>query len=409
MIKEYIKINIASPSKILSWTERLLPNNKLVGEITKAETINYETFKPVNDGLFCEKIFGPIKDWECNCKRYKKIQIKNNDKIIICPKCYVEITETKIRNYRMGIKLSTPVTHIWYLKSIPNYITKILINKSSEETNKISSFKSYIMIKENNENKRWITGGEALNILLKEIKLEQRCDRLKLINHFLQTKSNPHWMIIYNLPVLPPNLRPIVKLQDKTLITTDLNFLYAKIININSKINKLRKMLVPEPFLINEKFTLQIQGKRGRFRENLLGKTVDYSGRSVIIVEPNLKLNECGIPEEMHAILLNRAPTLHRVIGIQAFQPKLISCKSIKLHPLVCSAFNADFDGDQMGVHIPLSLKTQAEARLIMISANNCTSPATGLPNILPSQDMILGCYYLTVENTRLYYLLQQI
>nr|AEW13012.1 RNA polymerase beta' subunit [Strombomonas acuminata] len=357
MIKEYIKINLASPTKILSWTERLLPNNKLIGEVSKSETINYETFKPVNDGLFCEKIFGPIKDWECNCKRYKKIQMKtkNKDKVIICPKCYVEITETKIRNYRMGIKLSAPVTHIWYIKSVPNYI------------------------------------------------------RLKLINHFIQTKSNPHWMIIYNLPVLPPNLRPVVKLQDKTLITTDLNFLYAKIVNINNKINKLRKMLVPEPFLINEKYTLQIQGKRGRFRENLLGKTVDYSGRSVIIVEPNLKLNECGIPEEMHAILLNRAPTLHRVIGIQAFQPKIISCKSIKLHPLVCSAFNADFDGDQMGVHIPLSLKTQAEARLIMISANNCTSPATGQPNILPSQDMILGCYYLTVENTRLYYLLQRV
>nr|YP_009144883.1 RNA polymerase beta' subunit [Euglenaria anabaena]AKJ83330.1 RNA polymerase beta' subunit [Euglenaria anabaena] len=510
MIREYVTIKIASPKKILSWTERMLPNGKFVGKITKSETVDNETFKPIFAGLFCEQIFGPTISWECFCKKYKKIQLKtkNKSKIIICPKCNVEITDKKIRNYRMGnINLAAPVTHIWYLRNNPSYIS-ILINKSIKQTNNINSGKSYILIK-NKKKEIWLTGGEAIKTLLEKINLEQRFEktlnflikvntekdsiekkrkgyknRLKLINHFIQTKTNPSWMTLKYLPVLPPNLRPILKLQDKTIITTDLNFLYAKIIEINNKIIKLRKMSVTENFLNNEKKLLQdtvdklinnekntknlilqskkplkslskiIQGKKGRFRENLLGKTVDYSGRSVIIVEPKLKLNECGIPLKMVVelfqpflikkllklkkittikegkeiikkdtllvqkilekitpnlrILLNRAPTLHRV-GIQAFQPKIIDGKAIQLHPLVCSAFNADFDGDQMGVHIPLSLKTQAEARTLMISPNNCTSPATGQANIVPSQDMVLGYYFLTIENTSLFYILKKI
>nr|YP_009145447.1 RNA polymerase beta' subunit [Monomorphina parapyrum]AKL78920.1 RNA polymerase beta' subunit [Monomorphina parapyrum] len=517
-MKQYIKINLASPKNILEWTERILPNGKLIGEITKSETVNYENFRPIMNGLFCEKTFGPTNNWECFCKRYKKTQrkIKEKNKIIICPKCNVEITESKVRNYRMGyIKLASRVTHIWYLKNIPSYISTIL-NKSVKETNKIAYNKSYILYKYNKKKQEWITGGEAINSLLNKIKLEKTFDkiiskirtlktnlklneseketlekkrkmyqnRLKLINYFIQTKSLPNWMTIKYLPILPPNLRPIVKLQDNTIITTDLNFFYSKIIDSNNKIIKLRKMSVPENFLNNEKLILQenvdklinneskkntktanqnslkslskiIQGKRGRFRENLLGKTVDYSGRSVIIVEPKLNINQCGLPKEITTelfqpfiikkllqlkivssiregkqrinykkdklidqilkkitkkvrILLNRAPTLHR-LGIQAFQPKITEEKAIKLHPLVCSAFNADFDGDQMGIHIPLSLKTQAESRVLMISSNNCNSPATGSPNLVPSQDMILGCYFLTIENTSLFYLLQKV
>nr|YP_010700313.1 RNA polymerase subunit beta' [Euglena undulata]WCH63457.1 RNA polymerase subunit beta' [Euglena undulata] len=503
-MKEFIKINLASPQKILSWTERSLPNGELVGEITKPETIHHDNFKPVIGGLFCEKIFGPTKDWECYCKKYKNIQRKINKKkkINLCPKCNVEITETKIRNYRMGyIKLSTPITHLWYLKNTPSYIaneeilkklkiliastinTKTIINKTIKETNNIVYNKSYIKVKERKKKDKYVTGGEAINLLLKkkrytketnDTKIEKKLynyeNRLKLMNYFVQTKTKPSWMTIKYLPVLPPNLRPIVRLQDKTIIVTDVNFLYGNIINSNNKIIKLRKMYVPERFLNNEKLILQdkvdklinnekasinnIQGKKGRFRENLLGKTVDYSGRSVIVVEPNLKLNECGIPREMgvnyynirlfelyqpliiknmiklklintiregkfiyilsldnkckNLILLNRAPTLHRV-GIQAFQPKITTEKAIQLHPLVCSAFNADFDGDQMGVHIPLSLKAQAEARTLIMSTNNCTSAATGQPNISPSQDMILGCYYITIENGSLFYLLKKI
>nr|YP_009145380.1 RNA polymerase beta' subunit [Cryptoglena skujai]AKL39005.1 RNA polymerase beta' subunit [Cryptoglena skujai] len=518
MIKEYFQTKIASPEKILTWTERLLPNGKLIGEITKSESINHETFKPIADGLFCEKIFGPTNDWECLCKRYKKIQRRSLEKnaIIICPRCNVEINLSKIRNYRMGyIKLSSAVIHSWYLKNTPNYIS-ITLNKSKKETNKIVYNKSFIQIKKAKGKNSWITGGEAVNILLKNIDLYKTCEkikfkkrkeiekeikelkkpnnviekkiiinknRIKILNHFLTNKVSPHWMTIKFLPVLPPNIRPIVRLKDKTIITTDLNFLYAKIIDINNKINKLRKMSVPENFLNNEKLLLQenvdklinsetsknnkytttkslkslsknIQGKRGRFRENLLGKTVDYSARSVIIVEPKLRLNECGLPLQIitelfqpiilkklielkkintiregknliklnrpiiyqiiekiiknYPILLNRAPTLHR-LGIQSFQIVITKSKAIQLHPLVCSAFNADFDGDQMGIHIPLSLKAIAEARTLMISSNNCTSPATGLTNIIPSQDMILGCYFLTIENTSLYNILKNI
>lgn len=388
------------------------------------------------------------------------------------------------------------------------------LNKSIKETNKIAYNKSYIKTKHFSEEK-YITGGEALYLLLKKIKLKKKIKeinksifnieknekkinlestkkiltkykkRLILINYFMLTKSNPSWMTLKYLPVLPPNIRPIVRLQDRTIITTDLNFLYSNIINSNNKIIKLRKMSVPEIFLNNEKNILQdkidklinnekktynlskksskkklksltqsIQGKKGRFRENLLGKTVDYSGRSVIVVEPKLNLKECGIPKEMaielfqpflikkmfklkviyslregkkkifeknkilekllnkiienHCILLNRAPTLHRV-GVQAFIPILNDEKAIQLHPLVCSAFNADFDGDQMGIHIPLTLKAQAEARSLMISSNNFSSPATGQTNITPSQDMILGSYFLTIENGSLVYILKKI
>nr|YP_007317179.1 beta' subunit of RNA polymerase [Monomorphina aenigmatica]AFZ88781.1 beta' subunit of RNA polymerase [Monomorphina aenigmatica] len=503
-MKQYIKINLASPKNIIKWTERSLPNGKLIGEVKKSDTLNHDTFKPIMEGLFCERIFGPTINWECFCKRYKKVQrkIKEKKNISICPRCNVEINESNLRNYRLGyINLATNIVHIWYLKNIPSYIC-IMINKSIKETNNIAYNKSYLLFRRA-QKEEWITGGEAISILLKRIKIENTkimpCDskirqgiqkrtlnlikRIKILNYFLQTKSSPEWMTIKYLPVLPPNTRPIVKLQDNTIITTDLNFLYAKVIDSNNKINKLRKMSVPETFLNNEKLILQenvdnlinndtnkniskinqkslkslskiIQGKRGRFRENLLGKTVDFSGRSVIVVEPKLKINQCGLPKEIalelfqpfiikklielkiiktirdgknilnlkseislrileklsktHTILLNRAPTLHR-LGIQSFEPILINGKAIQLHPLVCSAFNADFDGDQMGIHIPLSLKAQTEARVLMISSNNCNSPATGQPNIVPSQDMILGCYFLTIENTSLYYLLQNI
>nr|YP_010700365.1 RNA polymerase subunit beta' [Flexiglena variabilis]WCH63513.1 RNA polymerase subunit beta' [Flexiglena variabilis] len=375
MIKKYIKISLASPRKILKWSERSLPNRKLIGKVTKPErkeTIDHRTFKPIVDGLFCEKIFGPTKDYECSCKLYKKLRIQKKEKnqILICPNCNVEIGESKIRKYRMGL---SPIVHLWYLKNIPNYIA--------------------------NKNKLHI-------------------NQKKLINYFTQTKNKLEWMTLIYLPVLPPNLRPILKLQDGTIVTADINFLYSKILNSNNRIEKLKKMQVSEIFLRNEKCLLQeseelqhlrkkplksisstIKGKHGRLRENLLGKTVDYSARSVIVVEPKLKL---------HQFLLNRAPTLHRV-GIQSFIPKLTSKKSIKLHPLVCSAFNADFDGDQMGIHIPLSLKSQSEARILMLSANNCTSIATGKASIVPSQDMVLGCYYLTSENTSIFYLTKPI
>nr|YP_009503400.1 RNA polymerase beta' subunit [Euglena clara]AXA45458.1 RNA polymerase beta' subunit [Euglena clara] len=509
-MKEYIKIGLASPRKILNWTERALPNGELIGEIYKSESINHSNSKPILGGLFCEKVFGPSKDWECYCKKYKNVQrkINNNKSINICPKCNVEITESKVRNYRMGIKLSSLVIHTWYIQGIPCYIINIILNKTLKETTKIATNKAYIKLV-NKKKENYITGVDAINYLLKKIKLEktyienleqlfnkgfnkdkyekrknQYKKRLKIINFFIQNKTKPNWMIIKYLPVLPPNLRPIVKLQDKSIIITDLNFLYGDIITINNKITKLRKMHVPETFLSNEKYILQekvnkliknekaqkfltkkkkeekvqnlksltknLQGKRGLFRENILGKTVDYSGRSVIIVEPNLKLAECGIPKEIriellqpfilkkllqlkivnsiregkkvlkedkiiinkiiekHYVLLNRAPTLHR-IGIQAFQPLITLEKAIQLHPLVCSAFNADFDGDQMGIHIPLSLKAQSEARTLMISTNNFSSPATGQPNISPSQDMVLGCYFLTIENGSLSYLLKKI
>nr|YP_009538654.1 RNA polymerase beta' subunit [Phacus pleuronectes]AYQ93660.1 RNA polymerase beta' subunit [Phacus pleuronectes] len=495
-IKKYIKINLASPKKILKWSERSLPNGELLGKVTKSETVDIKNLKPITNGLFCEKIFGPIKSNQCHCKLYKKIKMKkDNFNLIICPKCYVQITDSKIRRYRMGtIQLASTNIHTWYLNNNSNYI-RIILSKNLKEIENITYGKSYISFKKK-QKKIFKTTGEAIKIMLKKIKLKQiniknikineekTKKKFNIINSFLETKTKPIWMTISYLPVLPPELRPIIKLQDNVIVSSDFNFLYSKIINTNNRLYQLKEMNVNEKFINKEKITLQesidllinnkknknkknkkkkikslsetIKGKHGRIRENLLGKTVDYSARSVIVVEPKLNINECGIPKEILIelfqsliikklfqlkltnnikeakkiinnnkkkllknyllkkiiqnlrILLNRAPTLHR-LGIQSFHPKLTSTKSIKLHPLVCSAFNADFDGDQMGIHLPLSLKGQSEARILMISTNNCTSPATGKPNITPSQDIILGCYFLTSENISLQYLLEKI
>nr|YP_009538723.1 RNA polymerase beta' subunit [Lepocinclis ovum]AYQ93717.1 RNA polymerase beta' subunit [Lepocinclis ovum] len=502
MIKKYFKINLTSPKKILKWTERSLPNGELIGKVTKSETIDYKSLKPISNGIFCEKIFGPIKNNECICKLYKKIRVKKEkNKIIICPNCYVQITESKIRRYRMGvIKLSTITIHSWFFKENPNYISNIILNKKKSYIKKVLLAKYYIIINSKTKGKELKTGGDAILSLLKKLKLKKTngtstyqlkkinnsiankynkklTNRIKLLNYMIQAKTKPEWIAIRFLPVLPPELRPIIKLQDNTIITSDLNYLYQNIINTNNRISQLYKMQVSEKFIIVEKIKLQLtinefitkdtnlkntlkslskilKGKTGRIRENLLGKTVDYSARSVIGVEPKLKISECAIPIEVDKelfqsliikkllqikvsknireakkiitresqfilnlinktiknmrILLNRAPTLHR-IGIQSFKPILTNCKIIKLHPLVCTAFNADFDGDQMGIHIPLSLKAQAEARTLMLSTSNSTLPSTGKPNMTLSQDMVLGCYYLTSENTSIFYLLKKI
>nr|YP_009540970.1 RNA polymerase beta' subunit [Discoplastis spathirhyncha]AYQ93473.1 RNA polymerase beta' subunit [Discoplastis spathirhyncha] len=508
MIKQYIKINIASPQTILKWTERILPNGEKIGKITKIESKNF--FNPTINGLFCEKIFGPIKTGQCLCKRNRKKQklIKTKYKTLICSNCSIEITKSKTRRYRMGyIELNSPIIHIWYLNSIAK-----LLGVKLQTIVGLTYLKINITCRENFIRNDFITGGNAVKFLLKNLNIKNTNEKIKkesknienikelsndkekmiiqklkerlhLLGYFMHTKSKPEWMAISILPVLPPGLRPILKMEDNTIVTSDLNFLYSEIVKYNNKIKFFKKMLAPQILIRREKKNLQesidtlinngkikhksyfkntplkslsdiINGKHGRFRENLLGKTVDYSGRSVIIVEPKLKLNECSIPIEIvnelfqpflikklaqlkiikniregkkkikkneqiiieilkiltekMRILLNRAPTLHR-LGIQSFLPKLTSDKTIRLHPLVCSAFNADFDGDQMGVHLPLSLKSQSEARVLMISSNNCISPATGQPNIVPSQDMILGCYFLTIENTNLFYLLKKI
>jgi DNA-directed RNA polymerase subunit beta' len=605
-----LKIQLASPNKILEWGVRTLENGHQFGEVNYPETINYRTFKPEPGGLFCEQIFGPTKDWVCSCGKYKGDIFKVKEPLF-CSTCHVEITESKIRRERMGhIKLAYPVIHTWYLKSRPNFLS-ILLNKPIKEveeivylikTDKQNSihnlnlislqdkklsylnnqkflygqkffsraqkikfkhwqtplnyspyqnhynlnldsflqneteknqtnsyynnnlfFKSdiflyyyLITIKFNNikyQKSKSISGTrkirqnleninfeiiikefcETLTFLttryynqklsprknrsdLKKIKLalQNQIRRLKVIQYFYKTKSRPEWVILSVLPVLPPGLRPLVRLDHGQFISSDLNELYRRIIYRNNRYSQFQKSFIPDIMMRNEKRLLQesvdqlinngqrkqpavnrkktpfkslseiIKGKTGRFRQNLLGKRVDYSGRSVIIVNSSLKLHQCGLPRNMaielfqpfllskllqlklvrnveHAkklikkptpliwkiltrmmrtkfILLNRAPTLHR-LGIQAFQPILTDGKAINLHPLVCSAFNADFDGDQMGVHIPLGWKAQVEAKLLMLACNNWLTPATGDPNILPSQDMVLGCYYLTVEN----------
>lgn len=515
---DYVKINLASPQRIKKWGERALPNGQIVGEITKPETINYRTLKPEMDGLFCERIFGPVKDWECHCGKYKRVRYKG----IVCERCGVEVVESKVRRHLMGyVQLAAPVTHVWYLKSLPSYIA-ILLDIPLKDVEQIVYFNSYVVTRPGNcsslkykqllSEDEWIDvedqlyqeqsdiygvevgiGAEAIQKLLKDIDLEIEAEslreevllskgakkdkaikRLRIIDNFIATRSDPSWMILTILPVIPPDLRPMVQLDGGRFATSDLNDLYRRVLNRNNRLIRLQEILAPEIIIRNEKRMLQesvdalidngkrgkvvvgannrplkslsdiIEGKQGRFRQNLLGKRVDYSGRSVIVVGPQLQLNQCGLPREMalelfqpfvihrlihqglvnnikaakkliqknettvwnvledviqgHPVLLNRAPTLHR-LGIQAFEPILVEGRAIKLHPLVCPAFNADFDGDQMAVHIPLSLEAQAEARLLMLAPYNFLSPATGEPIIMPSQDMVLGCYYLTAEN----------
>nr|YP_010198988.1 RNA polymerase b-subunit [Hydropuntia urvillei]UAD88437.1 RNA polymerase b-subunit [Hydropuntia urvillei] len=521
---DYVKISLASPNKIRSWGERVLPNGQIVGEVTKPETINYRTLKPEMDGLFCERIFGPVKDWECHCGKYKRFRYKG----VVCERCGVEVTESKVRRHRMAyIELSAPVTHVWYLKGSTSYIA-LALDLTVKELEKIVYFHSYVVINSGSYDKlnykqllegyEWRNleenlsvyksnlfgievgiGAEAIHKLLDNIDLQntiqilrdeslrppkllknpstkfnRKMKRLRLLENFLSTGANPSWMVLSVIPVIPPDLRPMVQLDGGRFATADLNEFYRRIINRNNRLARLKSILAPEIIIRNEKRMLQeavdslmdngrrgrtvigvnnrplkslsdiIEGKQGRFRQNLLGKRVDYSGRSVIVVGPNLKLHQCGLPKEMalelfqpfvihrlilqglvnnikaakkmiqknesvvwsvledvihsHPVLLNRAPTLHR-LGIQAFEPILVEGRAIKLHPLVCPAFNADFDGDQMAVHVPLSLEAQAEARLLMLAPHNFLSPATGQPILMPSQDMVLGCYYLTTYN----------
>jgi len=515
---DYVKIGIASPERIRQWGERTLPNGQLVGEVTKPETINYRTLKPEMDGLFCERIFGPAKDWECHCGKYKRVRHRG----IVCERCGVEVTESRVRRHRMGyIKLAAPVTHVWYLKGIPSYLS-ILLDMPLRDVEQVVYFNAYVVLDPGNAGNlsakqlltedQWIEiedqlysedselvgvevgiGAEAVQRLLEEVALEEEAEklreqiadakgqkraklikRLRVIDNFVATGSRPEWMVLNAIPVIPPDLRPMVQLDGGRFATSDLNDLYRRVINRNNRLARLQEILAPEIIVRNEKRMLQeavdalidngrrgrtvvgannrplkslsdiIEGKQGRFRQNLLGKRVDYSGRSVIVVGPKLKIYQCGLPREMaielfqpfvihrlinsgmvnnikaakkliqrndpsvyevlkeviagHPVMLNRAPTLHR-LGIQAFEPILVEGRAIQLHPLVCPAFNADFDGDQMAVHVPLSLEAQAEARLLMLACHNILSPATGRPIVAPSQDMVLGCYYLTAED----------
>ena len=500
---DQIKISIASPERIRSWS---------FGEIKKPETINYRTFKPERDGLFCARIFGPIKDYECLCGKYKRMKYKG----IVCEKCGVEVTLSKVRRERMGhIELASPVAHIWFLKSLPSRIG-LMLDMTLRDLERVLYFEHYIVTEPGLtplKNKQLLTeeeyldaqdeygedafsagiGAEAVKQLLMSLDLERERDnlrtelaettseakpkkivkRLKLIEAFQESGNRPEWMILDVVPVIPPELRPLVPLDGGRFATSDLNDLYRRVINRNNRLKRLIELKAPDIIVRNEKRMLQeavdalfdngrrgrvitgankrplksladmLKGKQGRFRQNLLGKRVDYSGRSVIVVGPELKLHQCGLPKKMalelfkpfiyskleidgsaatlkmakkmvekerpevwdileqvireHPVLLNRAPTLHR-LGIQAFEPVLIEGKAIQLHPLVCAAFNADFDGDQMAVHVPLSLEAQLEARVLMMSTNNILSPANGKPIIVPSQDIVLGLYYLTLE-----------
>ena len=502
---DYIRISIASPERVLKWS---------YGEVTKPETINYRTLKPERDGLFCERIFGPTKDWECYCGKYKRVRHKG----IICERCGVEVTDSKVRRHRMGhIKLAAPVSHIWFLKGIPSYLG-LLLDMTLKDLEQVIYFNNYVVIDpadsefkkyqllseeeyedfilEHEESQLKVgIGAEAIKELLGEISLQEMAEsirnelaglsgsvqrkaklikRLRLVESLIESNTEPTWMIMDVLPVTPPDLRPMVQLDGGRFATSDLNDLYRRVINRNNRLLRLLEMGAPEIIVRNEKRMLQeavdslidngrrgrtvvgpsnrplkslsniIEGKQGRFRQNLLGKRVDYSGRSVIVVGPKLKLNQCGLPKEMaielfkpfvvnkliergfvqniksakkkierseavvwdileeviegHPVLLNRAPTLHR-LGIQAFEPVLVEGRAIQLHPLVCTAFNADFDGDQMAVHVPLSIEAQTEARMLMLATNNILAPATGKPIIAASQDMVLGMYYLTLMN----------
>src|SRR5213082_839455 len=497
-----IKIGIASPEKIRSWS---------YGEVKKPETINYRTFKPERDGLFCAKIFGPIKDYECLCGKYKRLKHRG----VICEKCGVEVTLAKVRRERMGhIELASPVAHIWFLKSLPSRLGLVL-DMTLRDIERVLYFEAYVVtdpgltplkrtqllteddylakVEEFGDDFQAAMGAEGIRALLRALDLNKDIDnlrkeleatssdakikkyakRLKVLEGFKASNIKPDWMIMEVLPVLPPELRPLVPLDGGRFATSDLNDLYRRVINRNNRLKRLLELKAPEIIVRNEKRMLQeavdslldngrrgkamtgankrplksladmIKGKGGRFRQNLLGKRVDYSGRSVIVVGPQLKLHQCGLPKKMalelfkpfifnklellglattikaakrlveqevpevwdileevireHPVLLNRAPTLHR-LGIQAFEPVLIEGKAIQLHPLVCAAFNADFDGDQMAVHVPLSLEAQMEARTLMLASNNVLSPANGEPIIVPSQDIVLGLYYATRE-----------
>ncbi len=497
-----IKISLASPEKIREWSR---------GEVKKPETINYRTLKPEKDGLFCEKIFGPTKDWECHCGKYKKVKYKG----VVCDKCGVEVTKAKVRRERMGhIELAAPVSHIWYFKGVPSRMGLIL-DMIPRNLEKVLYFAAYVVIDPgdvpNLEKKQILSekeyrelkekygdrfkagmGAEAIKELLKEIDLDKLAQelrqeletatgqkklkiikRLEVVEAFRKSGNRPEWMILDVIPVIPPELRPMVQLDGGRFATSDLNDLYRRVINRNNRLKKLMDLGAPDIIIRNEKRMLQeavdalidngrrgrpvtgpgnrplkslsdmLKGKQGRFRQNLLGKRVDYSGRSVIVVGPELKIYQCGLPNEMalelfkpfvmkklvekgicnniknakkaverqrsevwdileevikdHPVLLNRAPTLHR-LGIQAFEPVLVEGRAIRLHPLVCTAYNADFDGDQMAVHVPLSAEAQAEARFLMLSANNLLKPADGKPIVVPTQDMVLGIYYLTLE-----------
>ena len=514
---ESIQIGMASPEAITDWS---------FGEVTKPETINYRTLKPERGGLFCERIFGPVKDWECSCGKYKRIKYRDKEKI--CDKCGVQVTRSKVRRERMGhIQLAAPVSHIWYFKGIPSRMG-MLLDISPRSLEKVLYFASYIVIDPGNTDNTKVEkyalisdaayrqlmakpevergsfragiGAEAVKVLLQELDLDalsqqlkdeisvliekekdketesqrrtQAIKRLEVVEAFRTSHNKPEWMILDVLPVIPPDLRPMVQLDGGRFATSDLNDLYRRVINRNNRLKRMLEMGTPEIIVRNEKRVLQeavdalidngrrgravtgpgnrplkslsdlLRGKQGRFRQNLLGKRVDYSGRSVIVVGPELKLHQCGLPKEMalelfkpfvmeqlvkrgistnvksakravekvrpevwdiledviseHPVLLNRAPTLHR-LGIQAFEPVLVEGRAIQLHPLVCTAYNADFDGDQMAVHVPLSAEAQAEARFLMLGANNIMKPQDGKPVISPSQDMVIGCHYLTI------------
>ncbi|MCB5935275.1 DNA-directed RNA polymerase subunit beta' [Caldibacillus thermoamylovorans] len=498
---EYMKIGLASPDKIRSWSH---------GEVKKPETINYRTLKPEKDGLFCERIFGPTKDWECHCGKYKRVRYKG----VVCDRCGVEVTRSKVRRERMGhIELAAPISHIWYFKGIPSRMGLVL-DMSPRALEEVIYFASYVVTEPGNttlEKKQLLSekeyrsyrekygnkfqagmGAEAIKKLLQDVDLEKEnatlreelktaqgqrrtraIKRLEVIEAFRNSGNDPSWMVLDVLPVIPPELRPMVQLDGGRFATSDLNDLYRRVINRNNRLKRLLDLGAPSIIVQNEKRMLQeavdalidngrrgrpvtgpgnrplkslshmLKGKQGRFRQNLLGKRVDYSGRSVIVVGPNLKMYQCGLPKEMaielfkpfvmkelvakglahniksakrkierlspeiwdvleevikeHPVLLNRAPTLHR-LGIQAFEPTLVEGRAIRLHPLVCTAYNADFDGDQMAVHVPLSAEAQAEARLLMLAAQNILNPKDGKPVVTPSQDMVLGNYYLTLE-----------
>ena len=496
-----IKIGLASPERIREWS---------YGEVTKPETINYRTLKPERDGLFCERIFGPMKDWECHCGKYKRVRYKGK----VCERCGVEITRAKVRRERMGhIELAAPVSHIWYFKGIPSrlglvldisprYLEKVLYfalyivtdpGDTPLEKMQILNEKEYAEMRERYEDDFEAgMGAEAIKKLLQDIDVPTLRDeltaeledatgqkrvkllkRLDVVDAFYNSGNKLEWMILDVIPVIPPDIRPMVQLDGGRFATSDLNDLYRRVINRNNRLKRLLELHAPDIIVRNEKRMLQesvdalidngrrgrpvtgpnnrplkslsdmLKGKQGRFRQNLLGKRVDYSGRSVIVVGPELKMYQCGLPKEMaielfkpfvmkrlvetnvvsnikaarkmvekaarpevwdalevvikdHPVMLNRAPTLHR-LGIQAFEPVLVEGRAIKLHPLACTAFNADFDGDQMAVHVPLSAEAQAEARMLMLAANNLLKPADGKPVTVPTQDMIIGSYYLTM------------